>query len=117
MKVQQQKPERYIQVVTTVNRKKDAKSLARILLEKRLAACVQISPCTSLYHWQGKVESDDELRLTIKSKQSVLPALKKTLRKKHPYDTPEILVFSILDGNSDYLRWIDAELRDGGSDG
>ena len=75
---------------TTVATRPDAERLARGLVESRLAACAQIDgPITSVYHWQGKIETTAEFRITIKFTASNAAALETWLRDNHPYDTPE----------------------------
>jgi periplasmic divalent cation tolerance protein len=100
----------YIQVISTVPDQGTAEQIATSLLEQRLAACVQISPCRSWYHWQGAIAQDDELRLTIKSRHTLFAALCKAIRALHPYEVPEILATPILDGGASYLAWLDQEL-------
>jgi periplasmic divalent cation tolerance protein len=72
-----------MQVTTTVASREEADNLTRLVLDKRLAACVQVSNCTSSYHWQGAVEQADEIKLTMKTASRL-------------YDTPEILTVPII---------------------
>lgn len=101
----------FIQVKTTVETKQDAEKIAQALIEADLAACVQISSCKSMYRWQGVVESAEEQTLTIKSRRDLFDALRAAIEKLHPYEVPEILATPILDGNREYLDWLNAELR------
>jgi len=103
---------KFIQVTTTVSLQEDADLLAKLALEQRLAACVQISPCRSTYHWQGSIKQDNELRLVMKSHQDLYPALEKLIVEHHPYDVPEILVTPIESCNSVYLDWLAQELNE-----
>lgn len=100
-----------IQVITTVAVQEDADKLARLVLTKRLAACVQITPCRSLYHWQGAIEQDNELKLVMKSSVNLLPQLEQIILDHHPYDTPEILATPVQLCNSGYLDWLAGELK------
>ena len=100
-----------IQVTTTVAVQEEADTLARLVLTKRLAACVQITPCRSLYHWQGTIEQDDELKLVMKSSVKLYPLLEKFILDRHPYDTPEILATPVQLCNSGYLDWLTGELK------
>ena len=100
----------YIQVVTTLPERTLAEQLATLLLEKRLAACIQISTCSSWYRWQGAVEQAEEVVCTIKSRQDLLAELKQTIRSLHPYDVPEILAMPVLDGSESYIQWLEQEL-------
>ena len=102
----------YLQVVTTVSTKDDAERLAVLLLEQRLAGCVQIAPCISMYHWQGNIEKDEELRLIIKTKAAHYTQLEKLLQNEHPYEVPEILAFAIERGSTTYLQWLEKELSE-----
>lgn len=100
-----------IQVTTTVATRQDADRLSRLVLAERLAACVQISDCCSLYHWQGAVEQSDEYKLVMKSRPSLYVQLEQCLLENHPYDTPEILAIPVLSVSSGYLKWMQAELQ------
>ncbi|XP_038598178.1 protein CutA [Tachyglossus aculeatus] len=86
---------------------KVAKDLARSLVEKRLAACVNILPhVTSVYTWKGKVEEDDEVLLMIKTRTSLVPQLTDFVRSAHPYEVAEVLALPVDQGNAPYLRWV-----------
>ncbi len=100
-----------IQVITTVAVQEDADKLARLVLTKRLAACIQITPCRSSYHWQGTIEQDNELKLVMKSSVKLYPQLEKFILDHHPYDTPEILATPVQFCNSGYLDWLVGELK------
>jgi len=105
---------RYLQVVTTTSREADAERIARTLLERRLAACVQIAgPVTSLYWWKGVLETSEEWLCSIKTGEAQYAALEKAIRKVHPYEVPEIVAIPIVAGSKDYLRWLQGELRPG----
>ena len=102
----------FIQVFTTINDRSKAKEIAETLLEKRLAACVQISgPVSSLYRWQGKIAEDEEWLLIIKSDKEHYYELEKEVKRIHGYDVPEILAVPISDGNDAYLEWLEKELK------
>nr|WP_321467597.1 divalent-cation tolerance protein CutA [uncultured Desulfobulbus sp.] len=100
----------FIQVVTTFPDRKGAEKLAAHLLETQLAACVQITPCTSIYRWQGQVEQSDEMVCTIKSRRDLFARLCREIQAMHPYDVPEILASPVVDGGFSYLDWLDKEL-------
>ncbi len=100
----------YMQVATTVEKQNQAENLAESILNKRLAACVQISTCKSMYHWQGALESADEYILTMKTRKDLFGELERYLVKIHPYDVPEILATEILYGSEKYLDWLEQEL-------
>lgn len=101
----------YIQVVTTLPDQAGAERLAAHLLEQRLAACVQISPCSSWYHWQGAIEQGSEMICTIKSRRDLFPELCQVIRSLHPYEVPEILATPVVDGGKAFLDWLEKELR------
>lgn len=103
----------YIQVMTTVAKQADATRIATLLVEARLAACVQIiGAVTSIYRWQGKLETGDETMLVIKSRQDLFPALAELIAANHPYEVPEILAVPVVVGGASYLSWLAGELRD-----
>ncbi|MHC4938572.1 MAG: divalent-cation tolerance protein CutA [Planctomycetota bacterium] len=88
-----------------------AEAVARALLEKRLAACVNIvANVRSLYWWQGKLEDDAESLLVIKTSADKVDALIAAVNEVHPYDTPELLALPVDEGNPAYLDWLRGEL-------
>jgi periplasmic divalent cation tolerance protein len=100
----------YLQITTTTSSETEAEQVARALVTKRLAACVQIvGPVTSVYWWEDEVETAEEWLCFIKSKQDHYSQLEAAIRQIHPYDTPEIIATPITLGSRDYLRWIDEE--------
>lgn len=93
--------------LTTVPADLDASSLARTLVEERLAACVNILPeMVSVYRWQGRVEQETERQVIVKTTRAAISRLWERLRELHPYDVPEFIVLSIIDGNDLYLKWV-----------
>jgi periplasmic divalent cation tolerance protein len=102
----------YIQVITTVEKQADGLALARLLVERHLAGCVQvIGPITSVYRWRGAIETTGEWLCLIKSREDLYEALEATVREAHPYEVPELLALPVVKGNSDYLEWLDDALR------
>jgi len=95
----------YIQVSTTVERKEDAEEIAKVLIERRLAGCVQIvGPIVSTYRWKGKVETAGEWLLLVKSREELYGELEKVIEEVHPYETPEIIAMPIVAGSKGYLE-------------
>ena len=103
--------EKYIQIFTTTKKKEDAEKIARMLVEKRLAGCIQILPITSIYRWRG-IEREEEWLCLIKSKKTLYEELEKTIKEIHPYEIPEIIAVPIIAGSDDYLKWLNNELKE-----
>lgn len=100
----------YLQVVTTTPTKEDARRIADRLVEKRLAACVQIvGPIASVYRWRGKIESTEEWQCHVKTRGALREAVEREIRANHPYEVPEIAALPVVAGNADYLAWIDEQ--------
>ncbi len=103
----------YLQVLTATGSEEEAKAIAAALVERRLAACVQISgPVTSIYRWQGEIENGREWHCLAKTAASRWDAVEATIREHHSYDEPEIVATPIVAGSPGYLRWIDDSLGD-----
>ncbi|HVS30847.1 MAG TPA: divalent-cation tolerance protein CutA [Thermoanaerobaculia bacterium] len=99
-------------VLTTVGGSFDAPELARVLVEQRLAACVNIvERIRSIYRWQGKVEDDVEQLLIIKTVDEQLHELKEVLFLRHPYEVPEFVVLEIDRIEGPYLEWLLESMR------
>eukprot|EP00793_Prasinoderma_coloniale_P002570 PRCOL_00002052-RA len=94
-------------VYVTAPNRAAAKSLAASLVEARLAACVNIVPgVESVYHWEGKVEVDEELLLIAKTTRSRLAALTEKVNAEHPYDVPEVVAIPFVGGSDKYISWL-----------
>jgi len=104
---------RIIQVVTTTEHKEEAERIARTLVEKRLAGCVQVlGPITSTYRWQGKIETSQEWQCVAKSRQDLFPQIDEAIRAVHPYDVPEVLAVPVVACSRSYLAWLEGEVGD-----
>ena len=97
-------------VFTNLPDRASAERLADLLLEQRLAACVNIlAPCRSVYRWKGAVQHDEEHPMLIKTTQERYAELEQALRAGHPYELPEIIAVPIERGLPAYLDWVAAE--------
>lgn len=98
-------------IISNTNSIENAKLIANTLVDKKLAACVNIIPkIISVYRWQNKIENDDEITLLVKTKKELFTAVQSEIEKLHPYDIPEIISIKIEDGNNDYLDWLNQNL-------
>ena len=99
-------------VITNVPDRATADKLADLLLEGKLAACVNIlAPCRSVYRWKGALQHDEEHPMLIKTTRERYPALEQALRAGHPYELPEIIAVPIERGLPAYLEWVAAETK------
>lgn len=96
-------------VQTTVATPAQAEQLAAALVEARLAACVQTTPIRSLYRWKGKVEAADEHGVCAKTRAALADRTVAFIRRRHPYEVPEILVTPVTACSADYARWVGEE--------
>jgi len=97
--------------LTTLPGDFDATSLAQDLVASGLAACVNILPgIKSVYTWEGVPQVDQEQQLFLKTTTDQVDALWEAIKKRHPYEIPEFLVVPIIDGNDDYLRWVEKSI-------
>lgn len=85
--------------------------IARLIVEERLAACVNISPVRSTFIWEGEVNQEAEDLLIIKTERQKVEDLSARMRAVHPYDLPEVIVLPIVEGDGRYLAWISESLR------
>ena len=99
-------------VLTTAGSREEAEKIAQALVERRLAACVNlVGPVQSVYRWQGKVETSAEHLLVIKTTAGLFDAVAKAIRELHSYELPECLEIPIEEGSAEYLSWIEANVR------
>jgi periplasmic divalent cation tolerance protein len=96
-----------IMLTTTANRE-EADKIAHALVESQLAACVNIlGPITSVYRWNGKVETENEFLLLIKSTEDAFDRIRDAVRRLHSYDLPEFIELGVTRGEGKYLAWIE----------
>ncbi len=106
-------PDSPIIVLTTFPDRAGAERLAQALVERKLAACVNIhAPVTSVYSWEGAIQRDSEHPLVIKTRQGRYPALEAFIRQQHPYELPEILALPVQGGLNEYIEWVHSCTRD-----
>ena len=99
-------------VLTNLPDVESARKLAKMLVEKGLAACVNImSPVQSIYRWKGVVEEAAEVPLFLKTTQDRYAEVEKTIREHHPYEVPEIIALPIVTGLAAYLDWVKEETQ------
>ena len=94
-------------VLTTVGDRAAGTALAQALLERRLAACVNVgAPVESLYHWRGRIETGTEVPLTIKTQAALYSKVEAAIRELHAYELPEIIAVPITHGYAPYIGWV-----------
>jgi periplasmic divalent cation tolerance protein len=100
-------PDAFRLVLTTADSEELADRIARTLVERRLAACVNVvGPVNSVYRWKGEIVSDQERMLVIKTSAGRFSEVRETIREVHSYDVPEILAIAVDDGDRPYLDWL-----------
>lgn len=100
-----------IVIFVTASSGKEAENIANRLIEKKLAACVNIiGNLKSIFWWEGKADTAKEVLLIIKSRKSKLPAIIKQVKSLHSYKVPEIIALPIIAGEKNYLRWLNESL-------
>jgi periplasmic divalent cation tolerance protein len=108
----------HLVALVTAGSEQEARLIARALVESRLAACVNIVPgITSIYHWQDRVQEDQEWLLVVKTRRDVLDALIKQVLRLHSYDVPEIIALPLVGGSEAYIRWLDGRVLGGAPEG
>ena len=99
-------------VFSTCDSEESAGTLARALVERRVAACVNILPAIrSFYWWHDKIQDDDEWMLLIKSTRGKFEELRKAIEELHSYDVPEVVALPIVDGAEPYLEWLEKSVE------
>ena len=97
-------------IYMTASNDAEARTIARILVQERLAACVNIlAGMRSVYHWEGEIQEESEIVLIAKTRRDRVPALTDRVTEIHSYDCPCVVAIPIDGGNPDFLDWIDAE--------
>jgi periplasmic divalent cation tolerance protein len=102
----------YRLVLTTTGSQEEARTIARELIERRLAACVNIIPMVeSIYRWEGAVEQAEECLLAVKTQNALFEPLRDAIIELHSYDVPEVISLQIDDGSAGYLRWLSESMK------
>lgn len=99
----------FIQIFISFPDKKSAEKCTKLLLEKKLAGCVQLFPIKSSFRWNGKIEKVKEYLCLVKTKRVLFSKIARLVKESHPYTVPEIISCPITDGNKDYLDWLENE--------
>lgn len=99
-------------ILTTAPAGNAGEAIARVLVDERLAACVNVlAPMASVYRWQGAVEHETEQQLIIKTTSDRIAAIQARIGELHSYEVPECLVVQVADGGAAYLEWVARETR------
>jgi periplasmic divalent cation tolerance protein len=99
-------------IFTTAGSKEEARKIANALVERKLAACVNIVPkVESIYRWEGKIETAEEWLLIVKTNANAFARVRDAIKELHSYDLPECVSISIDEGSEEYLRWIADEVQ------
>lgn len=96
----------YCMILTTTDSQDESKRLAEFLLKEHLAACVQVFPINSTYHWDGELVSEPEWILFIKTRSDLFDRVERLVLAHHSYETPEIIQLPVMRGSADYLAWV-----------
>lgn len=91
---------------TTTPSQSEAESIAQALIQKKLAACVHITPTVSVFSWKGLANREPEWEMAIKTKSSHLAKIEAVIKEQHSYDLPQLVTLPILDGSKAYLDWL-----------
>jgi periplasmic divalent cation tolerance protein len=99
-------------VFTTANSVEQARTMANTLVQRKLAACVNVLPSmSSIYQWKGEVAEAEEFLVLIKTTEAAFDRVYQTIRELHSYETPECIALPIDQGNPDYLKWIEESVK------
>lgn len=102
----------FVVVMTTAGSEEQAGNLAQELVERRLAACVNIvTQVCSVYRWKGKVWRDEEKLLVVKTAAHLFPAVRDAIRELHTYELPEVIMMPIQDPDPEILEWLESSLK------
>lgn len=97
-------------VLVTASSQQEAETIAKALVESKLAACVNIFPIQSIYRWEGEIHNEPEWQLIIKTDLTQFSALETKIREIHSYSVPEIIAIPLIGGSQPYLNWITEQI-------
>ncbi len=104
--------EQVLVVLVTAPKGDAAETLAKTLVDERLAACANLLPgVRSIFHWQGQLDQADETLVVLKTRAPLFGQLSARIQEIHEYDVPEVLALSVAQGSSSYLEWVREETR------
>lgn len=100
-------------ILSTCNNPQQARAIARELVEREIAACVTVKDdCDSFFRWKGNIENEKETLLLIKTLANRLADVERIIKQLSGYEVPEVLAFNVVDGSSDYLKWLKEEVKE-----
>ena len=100
-----------IVVLSACGTAEEAEKIARRLVEKRLAACVNVvAGARSIYRWRGEIEEASEWMVIIKSRRDLFDELRSEVEKIHSYEVPEVIALGIIEGSEGYLNWMEGQI-------
>src|SRR5262245_753713 len=98
-------------VLSTAGTEAEASRIARALVERRLAACVNVVPgVSSTYRWRGAIQTESEWLLVVKTRKDRFEEVRAAIRELHSYEVPEIVMLDVVAGDAAYLAWLDASV-------
>lgn len=100
----------HLVILVTAQSERQARQIAKKLLQNKLAACINFVPVDSMFIWQGEIQEESETLMIIKSRSEVFDELMGCIKLLHTYDTPEIIALPIVLGSGEYLKWINHEV-------
>jgi periplasmic divalent cation tolerance protein len=104
-------------VLTTASSTEEARRIANELVERRLAACVNIvTKLDSIFRWKDKLQESEEYLLLIKTNKGLFPKVRDAIKEMHSYELPECISLAVEDGTEEYLKWIDDNVESGGGE-
>ena len=101
----------HILILSTCTDVAEAKKIAKAIIEKKLAACVNIVPVHSIFRWKGSIEESDEQLLVVKTSSTLFEKVSECIKNLHSYELPEVISLEIRQGSRPYLKWLQDSVR------